>query len=145
MIQSTSRLIVWTALLVGGLAVSFALAQDPMQVGLHIYKLLFENERVRVFEVRFKPGERIALHSHPDHVVYVLDDGKLKLSYPDGKSVEVVLKAGQPLWIPAETHTAKNVGSTDAHSLVVELKEPASKRYVKRSGQVGSAASAREL
>jgi quercetin dioxygenase-like cupin family protein len=128
MIQSTSRLIVCTATLVVGLAVSLAFAQDPAQVGPNIYKLLFENERVRVFEVRFKPGERIAMHSHPDHVVYVLDDGKLKLSYPDGKSVEVVLKAGQTLWIPAETHAAENVGSTDAHSLVVELKESSSKR-----------------
>jgi quercetin dioxygenase-like cupin family protein len=128
MIKSMSRLIVCTALLVVGLAVSLAVAQDPMQVGPTIYKLLFENERVRVFEVHFKPGEKIALHSHPDHVVYVFGDGKLKLSSPDGKSVEVGLKAGQTLWIPAETHAAENVGSTDAHSLVVDLKESAGKR-----------------
>ena len=100
-----------------------------MQVGPNIYKLLFENERVRVFEVRFKPGERIALHAHPDHVVYVFDDGKLKLSSPDGKSARSCSTApGQTLWSPAETHAAENVGSTDAHSLVVELKESASKR-----------------
>jgi beta-alanine degradation protein BauB len=128
MLQFTRRCIVWTALLVVGLAVRLALAQDPMQVGPHIYKLLFENDRVRVFEVRFKPGEKIALHAHPDHVVYVLGDGKLQLSSPEGKVVEVVLKAGQTLWIPAETHAAENVGSTDAHSLVVELKESAHKR-----------------
>jgi beta-alanine degradation protein BauB len=79
------------------------------QLSKDAYKLLFENERVRVFEVRFKPGERIAMHSHPDHVVYVLDNGKLKLSYPDGKSVEVVLQAGQTLWIPAETHAAEEI------------------------------------
>jgi quercetin dioxygenase-like cupin family protein len=128
MIQSTSRLIVYTAILLGGLAVRLAFAQDPMHVGPNIYKLLFENDRVRVFEVRFKPGEKIAMHSHPDHVVYVLGDGKLKLSYPDGKSVEVALQAGKTLWIPAETHAAENVGATDAHSLVVELKESPSKR-----------------
>ena len=128
MLQFTRRRIVWTALLVVGLAVRLALAQDPMQVGPHIYKLLFENERGRVFEVRFKPGEKIALHAHPDHVVYVFGDGKLPLSSPDGRAVEVVLKAGQTLWIPAETHAAENVGSTDAHSLVVELKESSSKR-----------------
>jgi len=123
MIQSTSRLIMWTALLVVGLAVRLVCAQDPLQVGPTIYKLLFENERVRVFEVRFKPGERIAMHSHPDHMVYVLADGQLQLSSPDGKSVEVGLQAGQTLWIPAQTHAAENVGATDAHSLVVELKE----------------------
>jgi beta-alanine degradation protein BauB len=104
------------------------LAEDPTQVGPHIYKLLFENERVWVFEVRFEPGESIALHAHPDHVLYVLDDGKLQLSYPDGKSVEVVLQAAQTLWLPAESQAAENVGSTDAHSLVVELKESSSKR-----------------
>jgi quercetin dioxygenase-like cupin family protein len=116
MIQSTSRLIVCAAILVVGLAVSLVCAQDPAQVGPTIYKLLFENERVRVFEVRFKPGEKIALHAHPDHVVYVFGDGKLRLSYPDGKAVEVGLKAGQTLWIPAETHAAESVGSTDAHA-----------------------------
>jgi hypothetical protein len=38
-------------------------------MGPNIYKRLFENDRVRLFEVRFKPGECIALHSHPDHVI----------------------------------------------------------------------------
>ena len=128
MMPSMSRLIVWSAILAGSLTSSLAFAQDPVQVGPTIYKLLLENERVRVFEVRFKPGERIAMHSHPDHVVYVLDDGRLKLSYPDGKAVEVVLKAGQPLWIPAETHAAENIGTTDAHSIVVELKDSSHKR-----------------
>ena len=91
--------------------------------------IIFENERVRVFEVRFDPGEKIALHS-PIRTTWsmCLAAGTLKLSSPDGKSAEVVLKAGQTLWLPAETHAAENVRSTDAHSLVVELKEPASKR-----------------
>jgi beta-alanine degradation protein BauB len=128
MTQSTRCLIVWTALLVGGLAVRLALAQDLAQVEPNIYTLLFENDCVRVFEVCFKPGEKIALHAHPDHVVYVFGDGKLPLSSPDGRAVEVVLKAGQTLWIPAEAHAAENVGSTEAHSLVVELKESARKQ-----------------
>jgi quercetin dioxygenase-like cupin family protein len=68
------------------------------------------------------------MHAHPDHVVYVLDDGTLQLSYPDGISVEVTLNAGQTLWIPAEMHAAEHVGSTDAHSLVVELKESSRQR-----------------
>jgi quercetin dioxygenase-like cupin family protein len=110
-------------MLVVGPAVRPAFPQDPAQVGSNIYKQLFENERVRVLEVRFKPGESIAMHSHPDHVVYVLGADRLKLSYPGGRSVEVELEDGKTLWIPAETHAAENVGPTDAHSLVVELKE----------------------
>jgi len=44
-------------------------AQDPVRVGPDIYKCTFENERVRVCEVTFKPGAKIATHSHPNHLV----------------------------------------------------------------------------
>jgi len=44
-----------------------------------------ENDRVRVSDVRFKPGEKTAKHSHPDYVVYVFNDGKLKLTPSKGE------------------------------------------------------------
>ncbi len=86
------------------------------------YRLLMENDRVRVLDVRFKPGEKATLHSHPDHVVYVLSDARLRLSVPDGKTMDVDLKAGQAIWIGAGPHATENVGETAAHNLVVELK-----------------------
>ena len=84
------------------------LAQDPLEVGPDIYKLVFENDRVRVMEVTFKPGAKIAMHSHPDHFAYVLADGKLLLSYPDGTTKDLEGKAGNLFWINAETHAAEN-------------------------------------
>lgn len=100
-------------------------AQDPVKVGPNIYKQVFENERVRVCDVKFKPGDKIAQHSHPDHFIYVLDPGKLRISKPDGTSSEADFQVGQVVWIAAETHWAENIGSTEVHALVVELKEPA--------------------
>lgn len=97
-------------------------ATDPLKVAPNMYKLLFENERVRVMEVTFKPGEKIAEHSHPDHFVTVLEPGKLKISKPNATPNEMELKIDQVIWIPAETHWAENTGTSMVKLLVTELK-----------------------
>lgn len=110
-------------LVVAMLVVVPVAAQDPAKIASNYYKCTFENERVRVCEVTFKPGETIPTHSHPDHLIYILSPGKMKLGYPDGKSREIEAKKGEVMWIPAETHTATNTGGTELKALVVELKK----------------------
>ncbi len=100
-----------------------AMAQDPLKVGAGVYTLAFENERTRVCDIQFEPGEKVATHSHPDHMVYVLSAGTLEISKPDGSKSVVEATPGQILWIPAETHWAQNVGKTTLHAIVVEFKE----------------------
>lgn len=107
-------------------AMPVAVAQDPVEVGPHIYTVVFENERVRVSEIQFKVGDQIAMHSHPDHFVYVLEPGTLQLSYPDGRTSTFEGTPGQVVWINAESHAAVNAGTTPFRALVVELKEPSS-------------------
>ena len=124
-----------------GLAVAFvafaagpvgtAWAQDPVKVAPDIYTLVFENERVRVCDINFEPGEKIEPHSHPDHFLYILSAGTLKISKPDGTTSDFTGTPGQVVWIPAEKHWAENVGKTPVHALVVELKEPAPKHAPK--------------
>jgi quercetin dioxygenase-like cupin family protein len=96
---------------------------DALKAAPNVYKLLMENDRVRVLDVRVKPGEKTKIHSHPDRVVYVLSDHRLKFTSADGASRELELKAGQVLWIEAGVHTTENTGMTEAHNLAVELKE----------------------
>jgi beta-alanine degradation protein BauB len=96
---------------------------DPTKVASDVYKLVLDNERVRVFDVRFKPGQKAMMHSHPDHVIYVLSDYTLDLKLPDGSSQKVPLKAGQAIFMSAGPHAAENIGKTEGHALVVELKE----------------------
>jgi beta-alanine degradation protein BauB len=98
-------------------------SKDPLEVAGDITKLLLENEKVRVLDVRFKPGVPVAMHSHPDHLMYVLDGGRMKLSSADGKSTTVDLKAGQAIWMPAVQHAVENIGEKEVHNLVVELKK----------------------
>ena len=46
---------------------------DVLEVAKSGYKLLLENKKVRVMEIRLKPGEKSPMHNHPnDHVVYVV-------------------------------------------------------------------------
>lgn len=96
--------------------------QDPLAIAPGMYKKKLENERVRVMEVAFKPGQRISWHSHPDHLAYAITAGSLVIYKPDGSSQAIKLKAGDVLYIPAEKHRARNTGKTALRILIVELK-----------------------
>jgi len=96
---------------------------DVLKVKKSGYNLLMENEKVRVMEMRLKPRQKSPMHNHPhDHVVYVFEDTKFKLSFPNGNSAEFDLKAGQVLWIEAGPHETENIGSGEGHNLVIEIK-----------------------
>ena len=98
------------------------MAQDAVQVAPHVYKVLLENERVRLLEVRMKAGEGSAMHSHPAYVIYGLSDGKVTFKSPSGESIDVEVKAGDVMSREAEEHAVENIGSADVHALVFELK-----------------------
>ena len=98
--------------------------QDPAQSNSDKYKVIFENERVRVLEYLDKPGDKTTPHRHPDSVMYTLSSFKRRLV--SGNSVVAVEKeAGEIGWLPAQTHLGENIGTSDTHVMFIELKEPA--------------------
>ena len=111
--------------MVTALVARVSFAADPLEVAPEMYKSQYENDRVRVMQVTFQPGESIAEHSHPDHFVYVLEAGQLKITKSDGTVTDADLKVGDIVWINAEVHSAINTGSSVVRLLVTELKEPA--------------------
>jgi len=104
-------------------ATGAVLAEDPPKADSDNYKVLLENDRVRVLEFRDQPGDKEDMHSHPDYVVYVVSDFKRKFTGPDGKTNEAEGKAGQVLWRDAEFHSGENIGTTGTHVILIELKE----------------------
>lgn len=96
--------------------------KDPIAVGSGMYKLLFENQKVRVMEVTIKPGEKVAMHSHPDHLGYILSGGKLKMTTSKGEAQEVEGKQGDVIFSEPVTHDTVNTGTTTVKVIVVELK-----------------------
>src|SRR5713226_3096353 len=96
--------------------------QDPIKVAPNHFKVLLENDRVRVLELRGKAGDKIDMHSHPAYVSYLVSgSGKTKFTSSDGKTTEVEAQVGKALWHDAETHAAELAGP--AHSLLIELKK----------------------
>ena len=64
----------------------------------HVYKVVFENDRVRLLEVGMDPGAESALHRHADYLVYALSDGKVQLSAANGEGAEVDIAAVDVMW-----------------------------------------------
>jgi quercetin dioxygenase-like cupin family protein len=89
-----------------------ALGQDAVKTGPGIYTVAFENERVRVLEVRLKPGEKVGMHEHPDCLTYIVSPGKLKFTYADKNTPPMISEAkiGEIIFRKAEKHTVENMG-----------------------------------
>ena len=96
--------------------------QDPLKQGPQYYKVLLENDEVRVLEYRLKPGEKEQLHSHPEGVVYGFNDSKIRVTSADGTVTQSIGKAGDVYWRKALTHALENIGDTEVHSLAFEIK-----------------------
>ncbi len=96
---------------------------DPASTNPDLYKVIFENDRVRVLAYGDQPGDRTAPHSHPDSVMVTLSSFSRRVS-AGGREAMVELPAGEVRWVPAQEHIGENVGSTDTRAIFVELKEP---------------------
>jgi len=98
------------------------MAQDAVKVAPESYKVLLENDRVRVLEFRNKPGKKSAMHTHPAYIVYTLTAGKIKVTLPDGKTIDRESSANEVFFNEGEAHTIEALGSTESHGLLIELK-----------------------
>ncbi len=90
-------------------------------------RLLFENERVRVWDLQLAPGETTGLHRHTTDFLYVvIGDGTLQTVHPDGSREpprdmhdgDVRFRAIHD----ESVHEAVNVGASPWRNIVVELK-----------------------
>jgi len=102
-----------------------ALAQDAPTVAPRSYRVVVENERVRVLEYKSRPGMGVCgqgMHSHPDHVTVSLTGAKLRVSTPNGKPTFEDIAPGTVFFAPAEIHSAEIIGGSGTRSYIIELK-----------------------
>jgi quercetin dioxygenase-like cupin family protein len=120
-------------------------ALDPAATAPEFYRVLFENDLVRVLQVNVPPGGKAAMHSHPDYVAYALSPSRTRLGSPNGgfpprstvgldkaarpgnsgesDCVETLsMEPGEAVFRTAETHGHQNMGNEPARMLVFELK-----------------------
>jgi quercetin dioxygenase-like cupin family protein len=99
-----------------------AVAQDPTKVDPQHYKVESENDQVRVLRIHYGPHEKSVMHGHPGAVAVFLTDGNVKFTYPDGKTEDMQVKAGESRWTKAGKHLPENVGDKPFDLILVELK-----------------------
>jgi hypothetical protein len=92
-------------------------------------KLLFENERVRVWDLRLAPGESTGLHAHHrDYFYVVIGDGELEALNADGSLLHRgTMQDGEVHYRDIDdepaVHEAFNVGQKVWRNIIVELKD----------------------
>ena len=102
-----------------------ALAQDAVTADPRSYRVVLENDRVRVLEYKSRPGFGVCgqgMHYHPDHVTVSLTSAKLKVTTPDGKVKFEDIPASAVFFSAAETHSAEIIGGSGTRSYMIELK-----------------------
>ena len=104
------------------LAAQMALAQDPVKVDANHYKVMFENDQVRVLRIHYNPKEKSVMHEHPASVVVFLSNSKTRFTLPDGSATTEAGKAGQVRFSEAGKHLPEDIGATPVEAVLVELK-----------------------
>lgn len=104
-------------------------------------RLVFEDERVRVWHLDLEPGEQCELHTHKlDYVARIIAGSTVEVLGPNGESLytvtrkpgdavvfsvdcdQIVSSGPESHTIPA-THSARNVGSKTFREVLVEFKK----------------------
>lgn len=95
---------------------------DAVSVAGEHYKVLEENDKVRILEFRGRPGDKTEMHSHPNIVAIPLSTAQVRFTGPGGESMEIGLAPGQAMYMDATEHATEILGSDDSHVILVELK-----------------------
>jgi quercetin dioxygenase-like cupin family protein len=105
---------------------------DALIAAPAFHRVLLENERVRVLDVRIAPGQMVPVHTHKwPSIVYVQSisdfirrDGQGKVIF-DSRAAGAAQGDSAVQWLPPlPPHSVENVGDSEIHLFTVELKEP---------------------
>jgi hypothetical protein len=105
-------------------ATNYVVAQDKAAKGAPTIKVLLENDKVKVYETTYKPGDvNTAVATSATRIVRCLKGGTLERTYADGKKEPIVWKTGevkQFSQLPA--YTVKNDTKSEVLLYTVQLK-----------------------
>lgn len=103
-------------------AAPLSAGEDPTKVDAKHYKVVFENDEVRVVRITYGPGEKSVMHYHPDGVAVFLTDMKVRFNMADGSMEVVEAKAGDAVWNDGGDHNPENLADKPLEVIQIELK-----------------------
>jgi len=92
---------------------------DAVEAAADNYKLLSEEENVRVIEMTLPPGVIDNEHSHHNEVVYFISGGHLRI-YVDDETMEVEIPDGHVMHHGPWTHRVENIGTKEVKAIIFE-------------------------
>ena len=96
---------------------------DVLKVLPQNYKLVLENPMVRVIEAHIPAGSVEPPHRHLHGVSVAMGDYFIEhRDEPNGKWLRSQRQLGTVYWSEAGVHETRNVGTTDSHTIRIELK-----------------------
>jgi len=107
-----------------------AAAQDAARVQPRSYRVVLDNDKVRVLEFVSRPGLGVCgsgVHSHPAHLTVLLTPARVRVT-ENGHTTIVENKKGDTFWSPPVTHETENLSGAEVRSLIIEIKTPATHR-----------------
>ncbi len=94
-----------------------------MEKAQNTTKVLLDNDKVRVTEATWRPGDEGPSVARPLRVSRALNGGELTRIYPDGKTEKDTYKTGEVKYLPASSpYAIKNTGKTELVLYTVQLK-----------------------
>jgi quercetin dioxygenase-like cupin family protein len=87
-------------------------------------EVIFENDDVRVWDMRIGPRGKKAWHHHTmDYIIISVTGGKAEIENVEGKSYLVDDRAGGVIWQDAgQKHELRNLTDAPYQNILVELK-----------------------
>jgi len=111
------------AIFVAGAVAVPAVAQEK-KAAQRTQKLFIDNDKVRVTDTTFKPGEVSPSIERPYRITRVIRGGKTVRTYADGETVEREFKTGEVFAAgPDKPYSAKSISKTDIVLYSVNLKK----------------------
>jgi hypothetical protein len=92
--------------------------------------LLYENDRVRVWELIMRPGDVCQWHDHPyDHLLVVTSGAQIEGATATGETIHLDINDNQTFFIPRSNvpEIARNVSPDKTlRELIIDFKDPSS-------------------
>jgi hypothetical protein len=126
MLQRFARLLLVAGAMLWGVAL---FAQDALTAAPQNYRVLFENQYVRVLAETVPAGGQEAIHVHPGRVTYALTDSRLRFFDSVGTSGVQDTRAGDVNWSDAISHGIENSGAGTAEVIHFEIKTPPTRDF----------------
>jgi len=114
------------ALAVGSIAAKAGDVKPSYEASPDVYKVLAENDEIRVILATWKPGQKDKVHSHPKAFgAYTIKGCNRRLTKADGSVIEGQVKPGTARVRnqAVKAHTFENLSNTECQQVLFEVKK----------------------